>query len=126
MNYYEVIVVVGHVGRGYGMDKAVPIVAENGKDAAMKARWLPRVKHDYKYAIRQVRKVDETEYQELIQSHRQDSYFRCRNKQEQNAYCKLGDEIYAMDNNRRRHRRKVDYHHRFLREEEKYEFGRWL
>lgn len=85
--FFIVKVKCGHVGRGYYVEKLIPIIAQNGKEAAYKARWTPRVKHDWKDAISEVREVFEEEYLEQIEINSHDSYFQVKNRQEQNLLC---------------------------------------
>ena len=59
MNYYKVDAKCGHVRRGHYIVKAFYIKADNGKEAAAKVRMLPRVKHDWKDAINEVKKISQ-------------------------------------------------------------------
>ena len=47
--------------------KTFAICAENGREAASRARWMPRVKHHAKDAILSVKEIDEFEYDEIIE-----------------------------------------------------------
>ena len=80
---YEVKCKCGHVGKKNYIIIAFPIIAESGKDAATRARQLPRVKHDQKDAIISVRKITDEEFEELISINNNDLYLKCNNKQEQ-------------------------------------------
>ena len=62
--FFVVTAVCGHVRRGWGIDKDFAVVADSAKEAAAIARQLPRVKHDLKMAIRNVREVDKNGYDE--------------------------------------------------------------
>lgn len=84
---FEVEVKCGHVGKNHYILKTVPVIAENKKAAAAKARLLPRVKHDHPDAVRQVRVIDAPRYAELVKVHRTDLYFQCRSIQEQRELC---------------------------------------
>lgn len=53
--------------------------AENGKEAASKARVCPRVKHDHKDAILSVTELDYETFQELWEENENISYFSCYN-----------------------------------------------
>lgn len=55
--YFIVDAICGHVGRNNGIVKSFPVAAENAKHAAAVTRKFPRVKHDYKYVIQNVREV---------------------------------------------------------------------
>lgn len=81
---YEVKCKCGHVGRGNYIVVAFPLIAEDGKEAARKARALPRVKHNWKDAIISVRKITDEEYEKLKIINDKDLYLKCSNKQEQN------------------------------------------
>ena len=83
MRMYEVCAKCGHVGRNYYTEKIFPVFAENGKEAALKARSIPRVKHHHSDAIRYVNQIGEERFNELIRINNQDPYFSCHNIQEQ-------------------------------------------
>lgn len=51
MNYYKVRAKCGHVGRNNYIIKPFFVKANDGKEAAKIVRNTPRVKHDHKYAI---------------------------------------------------------------------------
>ncbi len=85
--YFIVKAVCGHVGRGWAIDKDFPICASSGKEAALKVRSFPRVKHDMKYAIKSVKKVEYSEYLNQLDLNNNDPYMQCINKQEQEALC---------------------------------------
>lgn len=80
---YEVECKCGHVGRKNYIVIGFPIMASSAKEAALIARYLPRVKHDHKDAILNVRKIDDIEYEEIEERNDHDLYLKCKNKQEQ-------------------------------------------
>ena len=82
---YEVICKCGHVGKQHYIEISFPIIAENGREAAKKARYLPRVKHHHKDAIINVRKITDEEYTKLCHINDYDEYLHCTCKQEQNC-----------------------------------------
>lgn len=82
---YEVKCKCGHVGRNNYIIISFPIIAENGREAAYKARYFPRVKHNHKDAIISVRKITDAEFDELVISNNDDEYLHCKNIQEQNS-----------------------------------------
>ncbi len=92
MQKYEVKCKCGHVGRNNYVVIAFPVVAENGKSAANKARYFPRVKHDHKDSIISVKKITDEEFSELVSINNEDLYLKCKNKQEQNE-INLADRI---------------------------------
>lgn len=87
MEHYAVTAQFGHVGRGKYIPKTIPVYAENGREAAEKVRWMPRVKHHRKDAIIDVRKISEEEYLELKEINKNDPYFKVGSKQEQEKLC---------------------------------------
>lgn len=100
IKYYKVVCKCGHVGRKHYIPVQFAVMAEDGKEAAKKARNFPRVKHQHKNAILDVVKLDYEEYLELLELNRNDSYLNCHSKQEQNRLCDLSDRIKDdLDNN---------------------------
>ena len=86
-NYYIVKAVCGHVGKGKAVDKDFAVIAHSGKEAASKARLIPRVKHDFKYAIKSVVNVDYEAYALQLSMNDLDPYLKCENKRDQNRSC---------------------------------------
>lgn len=86
-NYYIVKAVCGHVGRGRAVDKDFAVCAASGKEAASIARAIPRVKHDMKYAIKSVLKVEYKDYLNQRFLNNCDPYFKCLNRREQDDLC---------------------------------------
>lgn len=94
MNYYEVKVKCGHVGRHNYIIKKLYIKADDGKNAAKIARLTSRVKHDHKDAIRDVKRISEKEYEDGLANNQNDNYFKVHNSTDQRKYCSfLNDEI---------------------------------
>ncbi len=81
---YEVKCKCGHVGKKNYIVIAFAVIAEDGKEAARKARYFPRVKHDHKDAIISVRKISDYEFDEILKNNNNDDYLHCTNKQQQN------------------------------------------
>lgn len=92
MNYYKVGVKCGHVGRKCYINKYLYIKAESGKDAALKARNTPRVKHDWKNAINSVELISKNEYLSGLVQQSQDLYFSVTNSSEQRLLGAVDDE----------------------------------
>lgn len=93
-NYYSVTLKFGHVGRHSYIVKSVPIAAENGKEAAYRARWMGRAKHHEKYAILETVKITKEEYDAMMIEKKNDPYFNVKSKQEQDLFCEgIEDEI---------------------------------
>ena len=95
MKYYEVTVKFGHVGKNKYYKGNIYIKAENGKEAASKARSCPRVKHDHKDAILSVTELDYETFKKLWKHNEEISYFSCYNVQEQrDCLCEIQDQIF--------------------------------
>lgn len=86
-NYYIVKAVCGHVGKGKAIDREFAVYAHSGKEAAAIARMLPRVKHDYKYAIKSVVNVDRNTFDVQYALNDLDPYLHCLNRSEQTMLC---------------------------------------
>lgn len=98
-NYYSVTLEFGHVGRNSYVLKTVPIIAENGKEAAYRARWMGRAKHDKKDLIKEVTKISKELYDILLAEKQNDAYFRVHSKQEQTIMCNgLMDQVVHYKN----------------------------
>jgi hypothetical protein len=130
MNFYKVIAKCGHVGKTRYYKGVFYLKAENGKDAAAKARQLPRVKHNHKDAILAVQKVG---YDEFITGKKEQSenpYFKCKNSTEQKLIVdKIAKDIYT-ETNIEQHRKSKDDRlaklavlRRMFRKENKYSFA---
>ena len=87
MDHYAVTAQFGHVGRGKYIPKTVSVYAEDGKKAAEKVRWMPRVKHHRKDAILDVKKITFEEYIKIREINEKDPYFKVRSKKEQKKFC---------------------------------------
>lgn len=83
MKAYKVIAKCGHVGQNFYIDKVFAVMAETGKDAAEKVRYMPRVKHHHKDAIRSVEEISIKEFWKLKRIIDEDAYFSCHNIQDQ-------------------------------------------
>ncbi len=85
--FYIVDAVCGHVGRGNYVIKSFAIEATNAKEAATRGRNIPRVKHDYKYAIQNVREVSLQSYVIQKLKNQFDPYMQVTNRADQDRYC---------------------------------------
>ena len=94
-NYYEVIAKCGHVGRKKYIPVKFAVVAESGKEAAKKVRQFPRVKHNHKDAILDVRCITVDEFLEIKESNANDPYLKCHSRQEQNLIVNLSERMVA-------------------------------
>ena len=93
--YYMVIAKCGHVGRKNYIPVKFAVVAESGKEAAKKVRQFPRVKHDHKDAILDVRCITLEEFLEIIEINGNDPYLKCHSRQEQNLIVNLAERMVA-------------------------------
>lgn len=84
LSFFEVVCKCGHVGKKRYIEIHFPIMATSRKEAARKARDIPRVKHDYKDAILNVVKIDQERYNELSEMNNYDPYLHCSCIQDQN------------------------------------------
>lgn len=105
--YFAVTVKFGHVGQHKCIIKTVPIKAESGKEAALRARWMPRAKHHDKHAIINVKEIDLEAYLVLLTEKSLEPYFQCKNIQEQRNECKgIEEKVQYMNEN------EIDYENR--------------
>ena len=85
--YFAVQTKCGHVGRNYYIPITFAVVAESKKEAARIGRLIPRVKHNHKDAIIDVREIDHDEYVIICTENGKNEYLKCNSKQEQNRNC---------------------------------------
>lgn len=98
MNYYKVAAKCGHVRRGHYIIKDFFVKAKDGKDAAYKVRYLPRVKHDWKDAIISVELITREEYMQGHKLHKNDLYFNITNSSDQKLYNVVDyEQIFDID-----------------------------
>jgi hypothetical protein len=81
--YFAVHCKCGHAGKGKYVEIIFAVKAENGKEAAEKARNIPRVKHNKKDAIIDCCEISFAEFKQLVEKNKKDPYLQCKNKQEQ-------------------------------------------
>ena len=82
MKYFIVKAMCGHVGRGMYIEKAFPITASTGREAAQTCKAIPRVKHDNKRAILSVREVSYDEYRLQQKINNDDPYFQAKSRRD--------------------------------------------
>ena len=114
MFYYIVMAKCGHVGRGKYCVKPIPLKASSKKDAAKKARNVPRVKHDWKDAIESVTEITEEEFNMAMAEHHNDPFFTSKNIQEQRASCNdieilEGETPKYLVHNKKARKERVEY-----------------
>jgi len=96
--FYIVSAKCGHVGRGKFVEKNLTIIASSRKEAAIKGRNCPRVKHHWKDAIIDVVEVTVEEYWKFRVANYSDPYFSVKNIQEQRQYCSdMYDEVKEIE-----------------------------
>ena len=93
MNFYLVTTKCGHVGKNSYIPIIFPVKAETGREAASLARQFPRVKHNHKDAILDVRCITLEEFLEIKESNNNDLYLKCHSKQEQNLIVNLSERM---------------------------------
>ena len=95
-NYYAVKCKCGHVGRNCYLLITYGVIAESAKEAAEKARLIPRCKHHHKDCIREVTKISYEEFLKINEVNSGDPYLKCSSIQEQRE-IDLSDRIYQED-----------------------------
>ncbi len=83
IRYFAVETKCGHVGKNKCIYIWFAVKAENGKEAAARAREYKRVKHHHKDAIRGVRKISFEDFIQLRIENANDPYLQCKNIQQQ-------------------------------------------
>ena len=85
--YYSVKCKCGHVGAyRFYIPIEFGVIATSKKEAAEKARWIPRCKHHQKDCILDVKEITRSEFLELNEKNRHDPYLQCHSIQEQRKY----------------------------------------
>lgn len=83
MKYFQVEAKCGHVGKNMCILVPFACIARDGKEAAARVRFFPRVKHHHKDAIRNVREISFAEFVKLRSENDADPFLHCKNPQEQ-------------------------------------------
>lgn len=110
--YFNVKAKCGHVGMNNYIVKSFGVIAENGKEAAEKCRWFPRVKHHYKDAIISVTKITKDEFDNIIEEHKHDPFFTCSSIQEQKMLCDLTSQVIRNSQNEIKRKDKKEKKHK--------------
>lgn len=97
MGSYLVDAICGHVGRGYGIRKCFPIKANSASEAASICRNKPRVKHDLKFAILNVREVSSERYEYQIKINESDPFFIAKSRRESYLLGMDYDSVFSME-----------------------------
>lgn len=107
--YWKIDAKVGHVGgRSKYKIHTFYIVATSAKEAALKARYIPRVKHDDKKAILSVTRISYEDFMIGSIKYSEDPFVRVNNIQDQRRYC-LDLEIFEEENYAKERRHEKDY-----------------
>ena len=94
VKHFEVQTKCGHVGgRNKYIIKSHFVLAESRKEAALKARYFPRVKHDHKDAILSSVEITAEEYAIGNYNNSLDPYFTCTSYQEQCLFLPEDSEL---------------------------------
>ena len=91
--YFMVIAKCGHVGKKNYIPIKFAVIAESRKDAAKKTRAFPRVKHDHKDAILDVKCITFEEFLEIKEMNDNDPYLKCHSKSEQKLITNLVERL---------------------------------
>ena len=83
MAYFMVVAKCGHVGKDFFYKGNFFLTEESGKEAALRVRYFPRVKHDHKDAILSVIKLDYMNFLIGKEIENLSPYYKCKSKQEQ-------------------------------------------
>lgn len=87
--FFETVAKCGHVGRDRYYEGHFFLAAESAREAARVVRYLPRVKSDHPDAILRVERISRDEYERGLRETRDNPYFRCGSRREQNALMDL-------------------------------------
>lgn len=101
MRYFAVTAKCGHVGKNKCILITFACFAEDGKEAAAKTRQFPRVKHDHKDAILEVREILFEDFMTLKSKNDADPYLHCKNPQEQRKIPNFESRVIPDRNARR-------------------------
>lgn len=85
--YYAVTTKCGHVGKGKFYIVTFAVKALTKKEAAEKARWIPRVKHHCSDVILDIKEISYDAYELLREENNNNPYLRCNNPQDQRIMC---------------------------------------
>lgn len=93
-NYYKVKCKCGHVGRSFYIPIDFPVIADDAKEAAKIARFIPRCKHHHKDCILNVTKISYEEFVAINENNNKDPYLLCKSVQQQKE-LDLSDRIIS-------------------------------
>ncbi len=107
MKYFVVKTKCGHVGKNKYIIIDFPVNGEDAREAARKARNIPRVKKHLKDAIVSVKEISYDEYVEIYNNNKNDEYLKCSNKQELLLIDNIEDRIHSLEKNYHRRKREI-------------------
>ena len=110
MRFYKVVCMCGHVGSMKSIPIPFVVKAMNGKEAAILARNIPRVKHHRKNAVLSCDEITKEQYEELNRINNADPYLSCKNIQEQREHSEIIKRaIKIKEEPKRIHKHKGEY-----------------
>lgn len=83
--YFAVHCRCGHVGQTNYVEIVFAVIASNRKEASAIARRFARVKHNKKNAIINCYEITREQYDQIIETNKNDPYLKCKNVQEQRS-----------------------------------------
>lgn len=111
MKYFKVIAKCGHVGRNNYFRGEFFVGAENKKEAAQKVKTYPRVKKNHKDVILNVEEITNEQYIIGRNATKNNPYFKCKSKYEQNAIMELiQDQIFSETETQNKQREKSKFY----------------
>lgn len=99
-NYYLVTTMCGHVGKKHYIPINFVIEAVNPTEAMEKARRIPRVKHDNKFAILAIKPISYEAYLEQRKANREDAYLKARSDEDHKAISGIKRRIHEYGDNK--------------------------
>ena len=102
--FYKVTAMCGHVSKNKYIPIDFPVKAANGREAALKTRSFPRVKHSKKTAIINCFEITKEEFVRLYEANKNDDYLQCKNNRDQRLIENIEDRIVCIERHERKER----------------------
>lgn len=99
-NYYLVTTMCGHVGMKHYIPINFAIEAVNPWEAMEKARRIPRVKHNNKFAILAIKPISYEAYLEQRKANREDAYLKAKSDEDHKAIPGIRRRIHEYGENK--------------------------
>lgn len=99
-NYYLVTTMCGHVGEKHYIPINFAIEAVNPWEAMEKARRIPRVKHNNKFAILAIKPISYEAYLEQRKANREDAYLKAKSDEDHKAIPGIKRRIHEYGENK--------------------------